>query len=80
MPKLKVAVTIDASVLEELDEMIARSRFPNRSQAFETALVEKLDRLKGTRLARECAKLDASEEKAMAEEGLRSDATEWPDY
>ena len=33
-----------------------------------------------TRLARECAKLDAHEERAMANEALAVDAAAWPEY
>lgn len=80
MPKTKVAVTVDSKILQQVDELITTKRFPNRSQAVEVALVEKLERLKRTRLARECARLDAKEEKALAEEGLTSDAAEWPEY
>jgi hypothetical protein len=36
----------------------------------EEAVAEKLERMAKTRLARECAKLDADEERALAEEGL----------
>jgi hypothetical protein len=36
--------------------------------------------LKRTRLAQECAKLDADFEKAMAEEGLTEDVNKWPEY
>ena len=32
------------------------------------------------KLARECAKLDATVEKAIAEEGLSEDVSEWPEY
>ena len=38
--------------------------------AVELAVDEKLQRLAKTRLARECAKLDPGEEKALAEEEL----------
>jgi metal-responsive CopG/Arc/MetJ family transcriptional regulator len=78
MPKTKVAVTIETELLEELDDLIANARFPNRSQAIEAAVAEKLDRLRRGRLARESAKLDPREEKALAEEGLDMDA--WPEY
>ena len=44
--------------------------FPNRSQAVEVAVQEKLSRLKRERLARECAKLDPDFERALAEEGF----------
>jgi metal-responsive CopG/Arc/MetJ family transcriptional regulator len=78
MPKTKVAVTIETELLEELDDLIANARFPNRSQAIEAAVAEKLDRLRRGRLARESAKLDPREEKALTEEGLDMDA--WPEY
>lgn len=80
MPKTKVAVTLDQRVLAELDELVARGHFPNRSQAIEAALAEKLERLSRTRLARESAKLDPAEEKALAEEGLRAELEAWPEY
>ena len=70
MPKAKVAVTLEAELLDHVDQLIADRRFRNRSQAIEAALAEKLDRLARTRLARECAKLDPREEKRLAEEGL----------
>lgn len=80
MAKTKVAITVDSEILDELDEMIARDRFPNRSQAIESALREKLERLRRTRLARECAKLDTKEEKTLANEGLASELDAWPAY
>lgn len=80
MPKTKIAVTVDAALLQRLDEMIAQEQFPNRSQAVEAALAEKLDRLRRTRLARECAKLYPQEERAWAEEGLSADLELWPEY
>jgi metal-responsive CopG/Arc/MetJ family transcriptional regulator len=80
MPKTKVAVTIDAGILGELDELIAQRQFPNRSQAIEAAVSEKLQRLSRSRLARESAKLDRDEEKAFAEEGMDSELASWPEY
>ncbi|MEX1257475.1 MAG: ribbon-helix-helix domain-containing protein [Gemmatimonadota bacterium] len=80
MPKTKVAVTLDSEILGELDELIARRQFPNRSQAIEAAVAEKLERLARTRLAREAAKLDRTEEKALAEEGMDSELDSWPEY
>ncbi len=80
MPKTKVAVTIDSEVLGELDALIAERRFPNRSQAIELAIAEKLERLARTRLAREAAKLDRTEEKALAEEGMDAEMASWPEY
>jgi hypothetical protein len=54
--------------------------FASRSQAIQEAVEEKLSRLERSRLARESAKLDPAFEKAVAEEGLREDISEWPAY
>jgi Arc/MetJ-type ribon-helix-helix transcriptional regulator len=78
MPKTKVALTIEADLLDRVDDLVARRRFRNRSQAFESALAEKLARLARTRLAEEAAKLDPLEERRMADEGLAND--KWPEY
>lgn len=79
VPKTKVALTLDAALLDRVDDLVARGRFRNRSQAIETALAEKLARLARTRLAEECAKLDPSEEQRLADEALGAEAT-WPEY
>jgi metal-responsive CopG/Arc/MetJ family transcriptional regulator len=80
MPKTKIAVTVEASLLDQLDELIAEDHFPNRSRAVEAALAEKLARLRRTRLARECAKLDPEKERAWADQGLHADLEQWPEY
>lgn len=76
----KVAITIDRALLEELDRLVKEQVFPNRSRAIQTAVAEKLKRLEGTRLARECAKLDPAQESALADEGLSEDLAAWPEY
>jgi metal-responsive CopG/Arc/MetJ family transcriptional regulator len=80
MPKTKVALTLDADLVERVDELVARRRFRNRSQAIESALADKLQRLARTRLARESAKLNLREEKRLADEGLADDFASWPEY
>ena len=80
MPKTKVALTLDADLVERVDELVARRRFRNRSQAIESALADKLQRLARTRLARESAKLNVREEKRLADEGLADDFASWPEY
>jgi metal-responsive CopG/Arc/MetJ family transcriptional regulator len=80
MRKTKVAVTLNSELLDELDELIAQDRFPNRSQAIEAALAEKLARLAKTRLAREAARLNPDEEKSLAEEGMGAELGAWPEY
>jgi Arc/MetJ-type ribon-helix-helix transcriptional regulator len=80
MPKAKVALTLDADLLDRVDQLVARNRFKNRSQAIETALAEKLARLARTRLAEECAKLDPAEEQGLADEGVAATRESWPEY
>ena len=80
MPKTKVALTLDADLVERVDELVARRRFRSRSQAIESALADKLQRLARTRLARESAKLNTRDEKRLADEGLAEDFASWPEY
>ena len=80
MPKTKVAVTVDADLLDRVDGLVAAGRFANRSQAVESALADTVARLARTRLARECAKVDPREEQALAEEGFAGSRDTWPEY
>jgi len=76
----KLAISLDESILNRLDKLVRKQIFPNRSQSIQEAVEEKLARLEKSRLAQECAKLDPSFEKALAEEGLSEDLNEWPKY
>ena len=80
MSASKVAVSIERDLLAELDRLVEERVFASRSQAVQSAVREKLARLRRRRLAEECAKLDPALEKAMAEEGLTEDAARWPEY
>jgi len=80
MGKAKIAITMDAEFLDELDRLVEEHFFQNRSQAIQDAVSEKLARMKRSRLSRECAKLNPVAEKAMAEEGIAEDASRWPEY
>jgi metal-responsive CopG/Arc/MetJ family transcriptional regulator len=79
MSKTKVALTLDAALLERVDELVAKQQFRNRSQAVEAALADKLHHLARTRLARESAKLHPTEEKKLADEGLADTLDSWPE-
>ena len=80
MARSKVAISLDESTLNRLDQLVKKQVFPNRSQAIKEAVEEKLAWLEKSRLAQEYAKLDPSFEKALAEEGLSEDLAEWPEY
>ena len=80
MSKAKVAITLDEQFIGDIDRLVSAHIFQNRSQAIQEAVEEKLQRLKHTRLAKECAKLDMISEKTMAEEGMVEDSSQWPEY
>ena len=80
MARSKIAITLDSKLLKAVDRLVATDRFPNRSQAIQSAVEEKLARMEQRRLARECAKLDPKFEKTLAEEGLSQEISDWPEY
>ncbi len=80
MSVAKIAITIDQDVLREVDRLVRRHVFPNRSRAIQEAVGEKVRRLAVNRLARECAKLDPKDEQALAEDGMTGEVASWPAY
>ena len=73
----KIAISIEAALLKQLDHYIADHIFKNRSQAIQTAVANIIENLAHQCLATECAKLDANEEQAMAEEWLDGESKLW---
>jgi len=80
MATTKVAITLDKKTLNRVDRLVENRLFPNRSKVIQKAVEEKLERLERSRLARECAKLDPAFERAMAEEGMSEELSQWPEY
>jgi metal-responsive CopG/Arc/MetJ family transcriptional regulator len=80
MGKEKIAITLDEEFIGELDRLVNRHVFQSRSQAIQEAVSEKLRRIKRSRLAAECGKLQPAFEKAMAEEGMTEEMSQWPEY
>jgi metal-responsive CopG/Arc/MetJ family transcriptional regulator len=80
MSRIKVAITIEEGLLAKVDALVRRKVFSNRSRAIQDAVQEKLERLERNRLAEECAKLDPSFEKAMADDGLSEELAAWQKY
>ena len=77
MGAAKVAITLDERLLRIVDRWVEQGRYPNRSQAIQAALREKMERWKRTRLAEELARLDRKEEQVLAEERLAGET--WPE-
>ena len=80
MATSKIAITLETSVLAEVDTLVKNHTFPNRSRAIQEAVKEKLLRMSHHRLAQECENLEPDYEQALAEEGLMDDGAAWPEY
>jgi metal-responsive CopG/Arc/MetJ family transcriptional regulator len=80
MPSRKIAITIEAGILEEVDRLVLEKVFPNRSRAIQRAVADNLEKLGKHRLLRECRKLDPKQERSEAERNLAEDAKEWPEF
>ncbi len=80
MPVSKIAVSLDRSLVEQIDRMVREGEYPSRSRAIQDALQERLRRVSRDRLARECAKLDPAREIQLADEGMAVDRDQWPQY
>ena len=80
MVAAKVAVTIDAELLRQVDSWVESGEFPSRSRAVQAGLLSLRElRARRRRLLRELAKLDPDEERALAEEALAGEA-QWPAF
>ena len=74
----KIAVTLDKRTVADVDRLVREGKYPNRSRALQAAADLLAEREKRSRLARELAKLDRTEERRLAEEGLGDDS--WPAF
>ncbi|NLT69739.1 MAG: CopG family transcriptional regulator [Verrucomicrobiaceae bacterium] len=80
MNSAKIAISIESSLLQRIDALVTSRVFRSRSEVFQLAVAEHIERFDYDILARECAKLDPIEEQAFADLGLSNDITEWPEY
>ena len=76
----KVTISIESGLLKKVDFLVKERVFSNRSQAIQSAVEEKISSLDRNRLARECAKLDKTEEQSLADLGLAGETEEWLEY
>jgi metal-responsive CopG/Arc/MetJ family transcriptional regulator len=80
MTTTKVAITIDTTLLAQVDDLVTQRVYPNRSKAIQAAVEASVSRVRRTRLARELAKLDPLEEQRLADAGLAQELDTWPAY
>lgn len=80
MRTAKVAISIDMQILGKLDNLVKKHIFPSRSKAIQEAVSDKILKIERSRLAKECSKLDKTFERALANENIDNEASEWPEY
>ena len=80
MKSRTVTIALDSKLVVKVDCFVASGVFESRSHAVRVAVDEMLLRMRRSRLAAECAKLDPDEEQALAEVGMIEDAIYWPSY
>ena len=73
MNSIKVAITVDSDTLTQVDSLVSACVFPSLSRAIQLAVAEKLARMRRSRLALECAKLDLDLERALADEAMATE-------
>lgn len=79
MSTAKITISIDEKLLGRVDRLVKARQFPNRSEAIQEAIHEKMSRIDKTRLGRECSKLDVTVEQSLADEGLSFELDQWPE-
>jgi Arc/MetJ-type ribon-helix-helix transcriptional regulator len=67
---VKVTATVPDTLVAQLDALVAAHEYPSRSAAIEAALTTLLRAHMDARTEAEAAKLEASEEQQLADEGL----------
>ena len=80
MNAAKIAISIEPALLKRVDSLVSRKLFRSRSEIFQVAVSEQIERLDEDAFSRECSKLDPGEEQAFADIGLSTDLSEWPAY
>ena len=80
MSVAKITISMEQQLLEKIDQMVKNKTFGNRSQAIQSAVKDKINRIEHIRLAKECKKLNIRFEQELADEGLIMELDEWPEY
>jgi Arc/MetJ-type ribon-helix-helix transcriptional regulator len=80
MNTVRLAVSLEKNVIEQIDLLVKDKHYPSRSQLIRSAVKEKISKLNKSRLATECEKLDSKFEVNLSEESFISEIEEWPEY
>lgn len=77
MPTPKIAITMEAALLESLDEWVRAGVYPNRSQAVQEAVRMMSRYRRRVRLAEACAGMDRAEAQADVDGVLPGELLPW---
>ena len=80
MGTTSITVTVEQTLLAQIDRLVDEHVFQSRTEAIEAALAEQVRRHRRRRLGEESAKLNPVEEQALADEGWVKDIDAWPKY
>ena len=76
----KIAISIDPGLLHQIDDLVKRHVYKNRSQAIQDAVAHNLTKIQRVQFVKACAALDPVVERKMADEGFDEDMKQWPTY
>jgi hypothetical protein len=80
MTMVKISITMDEAVLKQLHSMVKSRFIPAEVKPSRKPWRIKLERIRKTRLARECATPDPDYERSFSEEGFSVEIDGWPEY
>ena len=80
MNTVRLAVSLEKNILDQIDTLVKNKQYPSRSQLVRSALKEKISKLNKNRLVKECDKLDDKFEVKLSEESFFVENEEWPEY
>jgi metal-responsive CopG/Arc/MetJ family transcriptional regulator len=72
MARKLITIALNEDIIRRLDQLVAADRFKSRGRMIEEAVRKNLTQRDPSRLAIQCAKLDARFEKALAELGMNT--------
>jgi len=73
MSTIRVTVTIDQFLINQVDKMVEKNLFKNRSAAIQTAVEDEIQKVKEKSFELACSMLDKNEEQELADEWLEGD-------
>jgi Arc/MetJ-type ribon-helix-helix transcriptional regulator len=80
MSTKKITITLEGSIIEEMDSLVKKNKYKSRSKAVQIAIEEYLKKIEKQKLYAEIDKLDKTEEMKVAEASLEAVNEIWEEY